>query len=115
MVLFSVYVTQRDARFFPAPQCFDPTRFSPERSAKIPEGAYLPFGAGVHMCIGNTFAMLEARTVLAAMSQRFAFAALPGQRVRPRPLITLGMRDPFPVALRAHTHETLAPNAALSA
>ncbi|MET0390684.1 MAG: cytochrome P450 [Polyangiales bacterium] len=100
LVMFSVYVTQRDARFFPDPDRFDPSRFSPERVGSIMEGAYLPFGAGVHMCIGNAFAMMEARIILAAMAQRFSIRAAPGHRVEPRPLITLGMADAFPVVLR---------------
>lgn len=99
LVAFSVYVTQRDPRYFERPDVFEPDRFSPERASKIPEGAYLPFGAGVHMCIGNTFALMEARLILAAMAQRFTFSAAPevSRRVRPRPQITLGMAEPFPV------------------
>ena len=98
-VVFSVYVTHRDARYFAAPEHFDPDRFSKERAAQIPEGAYLPFGAGVHMCIGNTFALQEARMILAAMAQRFRVQALASARVRPLPLVTLGMAEPFPVKL----------------
>ncbi|MEY4510289.1 MAG: hypothetical protein RLZZ450_2411, partial [Pseudomonadota bacterium] len=78
---------------------FDPDRFSAERAAQLPEGAYLPFGAGVHMCIGNTFALQEARIILAAMAQRFRVQALRSERVRPQPLVTLGMAEPFPVML----------------
>ena len=99
LVVFSVYVTQRDARYFAAPERFDPDRFSPERISQIPEGAYLPFGAGVHMCIGNTFALMEARLILAAMAQRFKLVASPGanERVRALPMVTLGMAEPYPV------------------
>jgi cytochrome P450 len=98
-VVFSVYVTHRDARYFADPERFDPDRFSAERAAQIPEGAYLPFGAGVHMCIGNTFALQEARMILAAMAQRFQLQALASERVRPQALVTLGMAAPFPVKL----------------
>ena len=99
LVVFSVYVTQRDPRYFAAPDTFDPDRFSPERVGQIPDGAYLPFGAGVHMCIGNTFALMEARLILSAMAQRFKLGVSPGanERVRPLPLVTLGMAEPYPV------------------
>src|SRR5205814_1959180 len=60
-LMFSMYVTQRDARFFPMSEKFDPGRFSPERVKQIPDGAYMPFGAGVHMCPGNHFALMESR------------------------------------------------------
>jgi cytochrome P450 len=102
-VLFSVYVTHRDARFFAEPDRFDPDRFSPQRKGEIPSGAYLPFGGGVHMCIGNAFALLEAQLVLAAMVQRFRVRAVSPKPVRPRPMITLVMRDPFHVRLEART------------
>ena len=101
VVVFSAYVTQRDPRNFAQPDRFDPDRFSPERAAAIPDGAYVPFGAGVHTCIGNTFAMAEARMILAALAQRFALRALHPERVRPRALVTLGMAEPFPVVLTA--------------
>jgi cytochrome P450 len=97
MVVWSSYVTQRDARFFPRPEQFEPDRFLPARAAEIPAGAYLPFGAGVHNCIGNTFALMEARLILAAIAQRFSLHATPGHVVRPRAVITLGMADAFPV------------------
>ena len=41
---------------FPEPERFDPERFSPGRVESIPQHAYIPFGAGPHVCIGNTFA-----------------------------------------------------------
>lgn len=102
-VLFSVYVTHRDARFFPEPERFDPGRFSPERKGELQSGAYLPFGGGVHVCIGNAFALLEGQLLLAALAQRFRVRAVSQQRVRPSPSITLGMRDPFHVRLEART------------
>lgn len=103
VVVFSAYVTQRDPRFFAQPDRFDPDRFTPERSEAIPAGAYLPFGAGVHTCIGNTFAVAEARMILAATAQRFSLRAVHPERVRPRALVTLGMAEPFPVLLSARS------------
>ena len=38
---------------------FDPERFAPGRIESIPQHAYIPFGAGPHVCIGNTFAQME--------------------------------------------------------
>lgn len=100
-VVFSVYVMQRDARFFAEPERFDPDRFLPERAGDIPAGAHLPFGAGVHICIGAAFAMLEARLILASICQRFRFESATPHAVRPRPLITLGMAEPFHISVEA--------------
>ena len=97
LVVFSAYVFQRDPRVFKRPDDFDPNRFRPETADHIPDGAYLPFGAGVHACIGNTFALTEAKLILGAMAQRFNVRAVHPEAVRPRALITLGMADPFPV------------------
>lgn len=109
-VVFSVYVTHRDARFFPDPLRFDPDRFLPERAKEIPASAHLPFGAGVHVCIGNTFALMEGRLILSALAQRFRFRRADARPVRAQPLITLGMADPFPMILEAR-----GPHSALSA
>ena len=53
------------------PDLFEPERFSPQRRAKIPRFAYLPFGAGARVCIGAGFAMQEALVALAMIAQRF--------------------------------------------
>jgi cytochrome P450 len=96
-LVWSTWVTQRDPRWFREPARFEPDRFLPAQAELIPEGAYVPFGAGVHMCIGNVFALTEARVILAAMTQRFAIRATPRHPVRPRPTVTLGMQHPFAV------------------
>ena len=100
-IIFSMYVTQRDERFFPDPERFDPARFSPARIGSIPDGAYFPFGAGVHKCIGHTFAQMEARIILAAMVQRFAISAIPGHKVRGTRELVMTPVGGLPVRLSA--------------
>jgi cytochrome P450 len=73
------YVTQHDPRWFPAPQRFDPERFAPGRAEAIPQCAYLPFGAGPRVCIGNAFAMTEMVLVTAMLLRRFTLSPAPGQ------------------------------------
>jgi cytochrome P450 len=79
LVSLSPYVTQRDPRWFPKPERFDPDRFGPGRVEDIPEYAYFPFGAGPHVCIGNTFAMMEITLIVATLVQRFQLELGPGQ------------------------------------
>jgi cytochrome P450 len=93
LVTVNTFAMQRDARFFPDPERFDPSRFAPGWEQRIPRYAYLPFGAGPRVCIGNSFAMMEARLILATVAQRWRFALEPGQDVRPMQLVTVRARN----------------------
>jgi cytochrome P450 len=88
-VFISPYSLHRDPRYFEDPDRFDPERFAPGREELIPRSAYLPFGAGPRVCIGNSFAMLEARLVLATMAQHVGLALVGSEPIWPSPLITL--------------------------
>ena len=68
-IMISPFVTQHDPRWFPSPQTFDPDRFSEERATCIPNGAYVPFSGGSRVCLGKSFAMMEARLILGTMLQ----------------------------------------------
>lgn len=65
------FIVQRDPKLFPEPETFDPGRFAPGRVDGIPPYAYLPFGGGPRICIGNAFAIMEMVLVLATVLQRF--------------------------------------------
>jgi cytochrome P450 len=80
-LLLSPFASHRDPAFWPAPEVFDPERFTPERSAGRPRYAYYPFGGGPRQCIGNHFAMMEAQLMTAMMVQRLRPRLAPGHRV----------------------------------
>ncbi len=88
-VLIIPYVIHRDARWFPKPETFDPERFNADNEKNIPKYAYLPFGGGARVCIGNSFAMMEAKLILATIAQHYRLTLKAGQRVEPEPLVTL--------------------------
>jgi cytochrome P450 len=44
------------------------------------------------VCIGNTFALMEARLVLATIAQRYRLTLAPGHVVAAEPLVTLRPR-----------------------
>jgi cytochrome P450 len=90
----SQWVVHRDARWFPNPEGFDPSRWSPERAKDVPRYAYFPFGGGPRVCIGNHFAMMEATVLLAVIVQRFRLELLPGERLDLRPAVTLRQQGP---------------------
>lgn len=100
-VLISQWVTQRDARFFEAPEEFRPERWVNGSAGKISAGAYFPFGDGPRRCIGQGFAMLEAALVVATIAQKFRFRLVPGHVVEPEPLVTLRFRHGLRMKIEA--------------
>jgi cytochrome P450 len=88
-VLLSPYVTHRHPGVWPDPERFDPERFAPERAATLHRFAYFPFGGGPRVCIGNTFALMEAQLVLATLAQRFRLRLLDPRPIVPAPEVTL--------------------------
>lgn len=67
IVLLSPWTTHRHTAFWQDPECFDPGRWGDGRT--LPKGAYFPFGGGQRQCIGEEFALLELRLVLARVVQ----------------------------------------------
>ncbi|XP_024883454.1 cytochrome P450 9e2-like [Temnothorax curvispinosus] len=64
-VWFPAYGLHRDPKYFEKPDEFYPERFlSVENKKDINSAAYIPFGIGPKMCIGNRFALLETKVML---------------------------------------------------
>ena len=103
VVLVHTWALHHDERFFPDPERFDPERFAPGWEERIPRYAYLPFGGGPRICIGNGFAMMEAKLVLATVSQRWRFALESNEAIRPIQLVTV--RPGAPVRMRLERRE----------
>ena len=94
------YLLHRDPKNWPNPDRFDPDRFAPGGAKdQLHPYAYLPFGGGPRLCIGNQFAMLEMQILLAVLVQNFDFKPVPNQRIDPKPLITLRPDQPIRVLL----------------
>lgn len=87
-----VYAIHRCANRFPDPHVFDPDRFAEER-ARPDRYSYLPFGAGPRICLGASFAMLEAATVLATLTRAVDFKVLAPERVWPVARLSLRPRE----------------------
>jgi cytochrome P450 len=73
-------VPHMDPRWFPDPGRFDPSRFMGDAAKTIERGAYLPFGTGPRVCIGQGFAAMEMTLILAMLVQRFTLRPAPGQQ-----------------------------------
>jgi cytochrome P450 len=103
------WVLHRDGRFFADPERFEPERFKPDRAALIPQHAYIPFGAGPHVCIGNTFATMEMVLALATIVTQRRLTLPPGHPpVIPDALIAIRPRDGLNLRVEAQSQAAAA-------
>ena len=92
-VLMSQYILQRDPRFWEDADSFRPERWETRSVKEAGQmNIYFPFGGGVRRCIGESFAWAEGILLLATLAQRWRLSLVPGQRVVPKPMITLRPR-----------------------
>jgi sterol 14-demethylase len=73
MCITSPWVAHRDNAVFSEAARFDPKRFAPERAEDSRPYAYIAFGGGRHQCMGNSFALLQIKTILAELLRRYDF------------------------------------------
>jgi cytochrome P450 len=101
-VIVSPWVIHRDPAVFRDPLAFRPERWLNGETDELPKLAYLPFGAGPRVCIGNHFAELEATLLLATLMTRCTFRLISDTPLRFAPSVTLRPKGPLPmeVALR---------------
>ncbi|GMA17163.1 cytochrome P450 [Deinococcus metallilatus] len=96
-LLISIANIHRHPDFWENPGDFDPDRWAPGRAAKRHRLAYLPFGAGPRLCIGNNFALMEGPLLLALTARQAEFRLQPGQAVIPEQAVTLRPRGGLPM------------------
>ena len=88
-MFMSQWVTHRDGRWFPEPDAFRPERWAEPAIKQLPTYAYYPFGGGERLCIGKSFALMEASLLLATIAARYRLALAPDQRIEMEPSVTL--------------------------
>jgi len=91
-VNYCSWASHRLPEVFPEPEAFIPERFTRERKAALPRGAYLPFGGGSRICIGKRFGQTEVKLVATKLLQRLHAEALPGRTMTIRQMPTLSPR-----------------------
>jgi cytochrome P450 len=96
-IFMAPWVLHRDSRYFDNPNEFRPDRWASASTKQLPRFAYMPFGGGPRVCIGNRFAMMETVLILATIAQRFVLEA---QQERPEPFPSITLRPKGGIWLR---------------
>ena len=73
LIVMPVYAIHRHRQLWTDPDRFDPDRFLPERESQLKRTQYMPFGAGPRICLGASFAMIEAKVLLASFIRAARF------------------------------------------
>ena len=89
-IVVPIFALHRHVRLWENPNTFDLDRFAPERAKGRARCTYLPFSAGPRVCIGGSFAMVEAVVILATLVRAFRFRTVPN--FRPKPLARVSLR-----------------------
>jgi cytochrome P450 len=102
-VNYCSWASHRLPEVFPDPEAFVPERFTRERKAALPRGAYVPFGGGQRVCIGKRFGQTEVKLVATMALQRLRFDALPGRTMTVRQMPTLSPDGGLPMRVGPRT------------
>jgi pentalenene oxygenase len=101
-VIYSFHALNHNPRIHPDPERFDPDRWLPERAARIPKGAFMPFAVGRHSCVAEHFAWTEMIITLATVAASWQLVTA-GHVPRPKPAITMPV-DALPMTARRRSH-----------
>ena len=97
--LFSPYLLHRHPDFWEEPEIFNPHRFDKDAQRAQHTFAYLPFGGGPRICLGNNFAMMEAVFIIAMTTQRFKLNLTPKAKIETLITLTTRPKHGVPVTL----------------
>jgi cytochrome P450 len=91
VVQIPTHAIHYNPQFHPQPEVFRPERFLPQNRDKMVPYSYLPFGGGPRYCVGMRFALLEAKTALVHLLQRFKIGTCSRTKCPPEYVVGRGL------------------------
>ena len=96
-------VAHRDEEVFRNALTFDPDRYEPGREEDKRPFAYISFGGGRHKCMGNAFAILQIKTIIAVLLERYEFELAGDPIETDFQGLVLGPKPPIRIRYRRRT------------
>ncbi len=97
LAVFSIYNIHHHPDLWPQPDRFNPERFLTSESRRF---AFMPFGAGERVCIGNHFAMTESLLLLSMIVQHHDMQLLDDREIEPEMAVSIRPKGGIPVCLK---------------
>lgn len=114
-VFLSPWILHHDPRWFENPDAFMPERWLKDKAELPSREAYIPFGRGPRICIGNGFAMMESVLILATLLQQYHVSVLPEPPAQVEMVGTLRPRAGLQARITGrHRADTTMPSEATS-
>ncbi|MXR42336.1 cytochrome P450 [Halobaculum sp. WSA2] len=98
----SQWIVHRDSDHYDDPLAFRPERWTDDMERELHPLAYFPFSSGPRRCVGDRFALLEAKLILATLLRRFAFEVVDPVDLEANLEASITTRPTGPVRMRLH-------------
>jgi len=99
IILICPLLMHRDARFYESPETWNPDRWTPAFQEHLHKFAFIPFGGGPRICIGESFAWMEAMIIMGVLCQKWRASHVDSHEVGFDPKITLRPTGGMPMVL----------------
>jgi cytochrome P450 len=100
IVVIAPWLLHHDERWWPEPTTFLPERWLGDEQEARPRYAFVPFGGGPRVCIGEPFARMEAAMIVASIGRAWRFEGATSSEPELQAVITLRPRGGLPMVAR---------------